>query len=65
MDMWLSCRYSPVAPPGETVEDTLKNAKESLELALEEPGGTDLECLAVEADQPVGGAIVALTRPRG
>ena len=30
---------------GETVEDTLKNAKESLELALEEPSDTDLECL--------------------
>lgn len=30
---------------GETVEETLKNAKESLELALEAPTDTDLECL--------------------
>ena len=30
---------------GETLEETLKNAKESLELALEEPTDTDLECL--------------------
>ncbi len=30
---------------GETVEETLKNAKESLELTLEEPTDTDLECL--------------------
>jgi predicted RNase H-like HicB family nuclease len=30
---------------GETVEETLKNAKESLELALEEPSDVDLECL--------------------
>ena len=30
---------------GETVEETLKNAKESLELALEVPTDTDLECL--------------------
>jgi predicted RNase H-like HicB family nuclease len=32
---------------GDTVEDTLKNAKESLELALEEPSDTDLECLEI------------------
>ena len=31
---------------GETVEETLKNAKESLELALEVPTDTDLECLS-------------------
>ena len=30
---------------GETVEETLKNAKESLELTLEEPTDTDIECL--------------------
>ena len=30
---------------GDTVEETLKNAKESLELALEAPSDTDLECL--------------------
>ena len=30
---------------GKTVEDTLKNAKESLELALEAPTDVDLECL--------------------
>ena len=30
---------------GETVEETLKNAKESLELALEAPTDVDLECL--------------------
>ena len=30
---------------GETVEETLKNAKESLELTLEESTDTDLECL--------------------
>ena len=30
---------------GETVEETLKNAKESLELALEAPTDADLECL--------------------
>ena len=30
---------------GESVEETLKNAKESLELTLEEPTDTDLECL--------------------
>jgi predicted RNase H-like HicB family nuclease len=30
---------------GETVEETLKNAKESLELALEVPSDTDRECL--------------------
>ena len=30
---------------GETVEDTLKNAKESLELALEAPTDVDFECL--------------------
>lgn len=32
---------------GETVEETLKNAKESLELALEDPTDTDLECLEI------------------
>jgi|AP45_3_1055517.scaffolds.fasta_scaffold139972_1 predicted RNase H-like HicB family nuclease len=30
---------------GETVEESLKNAKESLELALEKPSDIDLECL--------------------
>ena len=30
---------------GDTVEETLRNAKESLELALEAPSDTDLECL--------------------
>ena len=30
---------------GVTVEETLEHAKESLELALEEPSDTDLECL--------------------
>ena len=30
---------------GRTVEDALKNAKESLELALEESAPDDLECL--------------------
>ncbi len=30
---------------GESVEETLKNAQESLELTLEEPTDTDLECL--------------------
>ena len=30
---------------GDTVEETLKNAKESLELALEAPTHIDLECL--------------------
>ena len=30
---------------GGSVEDTLKKAKESLELALEVPSDTDLECL--------------------
>ena len=30
---------------GETVEETLKNAKESLELALQAPTDVDLECL--------------------
>jgi predicted RNase H-like HicB family nuclease len=30
---------------GETVQETLKNAKESLELALEEPSDVDLESL--------------------
>ncbi len=30
---------------GQNVEETLKNAKESLELALELPTDTDLECL--------------------
>ena len=32
---------------GETVEETLKNAKESLRLALENPSDTDLECLTL------------------
>ena len=32
---------------GDTVEDALKNAKESLELALEDPSDTDLECLTI------------------
>ena len=30
---------------GENVEETLKNAKESLELTLEEPTDNDIECL--------------------
>ena len=30
---------------GDTVEESLKNAKEALELALEAPSDTDLECL--------------------
>lgn len=30
---------------GETVEESLENAKEALELALEVPSGIDLECL--------------------
>ena len=30
---------------GETVEESLKNAKEALELALEAPSDIDLECL--------------------
>lgn len=30
---------------GETVEESLKNAKEALELALETPSETELECL--------------------
>lgn len=30
---------------GETVEEALNNAKESLELALEKPTDVDLECL--------------------
>ena len=30
---------------GETVEETLKNARQSLELALEAPTDVDLECL--------------------
>ena len=30
---------------GDTVEQTLNNAKESLELVLEDPTDTDLECL--------------------
>ena len=30
---------------GDTVEETLRNAKESLELALEAPTDIDLECL--------------------
>ena len=41
--------YIPLFPEcttqGETVEEALKNAKESLELALEEPRPDDLECL--------------------
>ena len=41
--------YIPLFPScttqGESVEETLKNAKESLELALEEATDTDLECL--------------------
>ncbi len=41
--------YMPLFPScttqGETVEETLRNAKESLELALEEATDTDLECL--------------------
>ena len=32
---------------GDTVEEALRNAKESLELALEEPNDTDLECLTL------------------
>ena len=43
--------YIPLFPSctteGETVEETLKNAKESLELALEDPNDTDLECLTL------------------
>lgn len=30
---------------GETIEESLKNAKEALELALEAPSDIDLECL--------------------
>ena len=30
---------------GDTVEEALQNARESLELALEDPTDTDLECL--------------------
>ena len=41
--------YIPLFPScttqGESVEETLQNAKESLELALEEATDTDLECL--------------------
>ena len=41
--------YIPLFPScttqGKTVEETLGNAKESLELALEEPTDTDIECL--------------------
>ena len=32
---------------GDSVEEALKNAKESLELALESPSDTDLECLTL------------------
>ena len=41
--------YIPLFPScttqGESVDETLQNAKESLELALEEATDTDLECL--------------------
>lgn len=32
---------------GDTVEEALQNAKESLELALEDPSDTDLKCLTL------------------
>ncbi len=32
---------------GDTVEEALQNAKESLALALEDPSDTDLECLTL------------------
>ena len=40
MPLFASCTTE-----GETVEETLKNAKESLELALEAPTDVDFECL--------------------